>query len=197
MNNENSKNDNMNPKYYSETDPDDCGDNPSLYDTLYCYVESRDKIVFRPFGWRCDPHIITVITGDQNVSLNTFIGELTAACKATCAPEPAEAIEDLIELYSFLCDPASQARIDKDIARESYHLPKPGKFCRSTTDNGIEIRAGKFRHRVGPKSLTGHQGDLGFLLEEMRHKPWFTDEVKLDLCEFFAARGVEEYMRKL
>jgi len=187
----------MSKKYYSETDPDCYVDRESLYDTLYCHVDSRDKIEFRPFGSRCDCHVITVDATDKAVQLCAFIGKLIAGCKATSTPEPAEAIADLVELYAFLCDPASQARIDKDVARENYYQPKPGKFCRSTTDNGIEIRAGKFRHRVGPKSLPGHQGDLGFLLEEMRHKPWFTDEIKLDLCEFFAARGVDEFIRKL
>lgn len=187
----------MNNRYTSETDVNNCDCDPSLYHSEFCVADTRDVIQFWPFGlWQWVKHEIRVNPADKK-NLDAVIQQIVSYGDSSSAVVPVEAIRDLIEFHTFLCDPTQQGRIDRDTKNESFYEVIDGKFCHVTQDNGIDICVGEFRHRVPSEALTGLQGDLGFLLEELRHKPWFSDEVRLDVCEVVAARGVSEYMRKL
>jgi hypothetical protein len=160
-------------------------------------AEARDKIQFWPSGAGTqDKYDIQVDPGSKE-ELDGIIQQVTDLSVIASTKAPVAAIRDLIEFYTFLCDPATQDRIDRDIKRETFYEPVRGKFCQVTADNGVEICIGEYRHVVGPEALTGLSGDLGYLLEELRHKPWFNETVKLELCETIAARGVSEFMKKL
>jgi len=183
--------------YYTESIPFDGCLEPALYTSTFCCVHSPDTILLLPISGLSGFQEIPVVVGDQGVSLKPYVSKLIADCIAASIRVPVEAIRDLENFYDYLSDPSNQARIDRDTARDSYFAPTPGKFCRVTADNVIEISAGQFPHRIQPEALTGQPSDLGVLLEELRHKIWFTDEVKLELCDLVASLGVRELVGKI
>jgi hypothetical protein len=159
-----------------------------LYESHFCKMRQRGVIEFRPFGEQGDVYYIRLEEIDTPSKLQKHVGTLRQNCSSVVFPP--DAIDDLAYFTAYVLNPRHKNIINTAFDRAEGIGLGHGKFCHETTDDGIEIRVGEHRHNLCPGIFNDCGSDLYYALEELRDKPWFTDEIKAELFTFAAGRGI-------